>query len=311
MSSFFRRKAKGIILFLIRQCCKLRCLYPNTGKIALCCIGKMENDYIRFFVEYYQRLHFDKIFIYDNNDQDGESFEDVIGDYIESGLVEVTNFRGRKIAQLAAYQDCYDKHKKEYDWIAFFDCDEFLTFANGTDDIHTFLSRDEFKHFQVIHINWKVYGDSNMLDTDGRNIVDRLTQPIPDDTLMWCGNQDNQFENDYVKSLVRGGCYITWKMDSHSPRSNYYWCCNALGQKTNLNSSIESFNHDVVYLRHYSTKTIGEWVRNKMARGFPDQSEESWKRILDIDFFFRYNTKTEDKVAYAEKVLREMQSNQS
>ena len=27
--------------------------YTKTGKIALCCIAKMENDYIRFFVEYY------------------------------------------------------------------------------------------------------------------------------------------------------------------------------------------------------------------------------------------------------------------
>ena len=26
--------------------------YTKTGKIALCCIAKMENDYIRFFVEW-------------------------------------------------------------------------------------------------------------------------------------------------------------------------------------------------------------------------------------------------------------------
>ncbi len=47
----------------------------------------MENDYIRFFVEYYKNLHFDKIFIYDNNDIDGEKFEDVINDYIQSILL--------------------------------------------------------------------------------------------------------------------------------------------------------------------------------------------------------------------------------
>ena len=93
--------------------------YTKTGKIALCCIAKMENDYIRFFVEYYQRLHFDKIFIYDNNDPDGEKFEDVINDYIQSGFVEIVDFRGRECVQMPAYQNCYDKHNKEYDWIAF------------------------------------------------------------------------------------------------------------------------------------------------------------------------------------------------
>ena len=79
--------------------------YNHTGEIALCCIAKLENEYIRFFVEYYKNLKFDKIFIYDNNDPDGERFEEVIGDYIQSGFVEIIDFRGRKNALLASYQD--------------------------------------------------------------------------------------------------------------------------------------------------------------------------------------------------------------
>ena len=65
-----------------------------------------------------------KIIIYDNNDSEGEKCEDVINDYIQSGFVEIVDFRGRECVQMPAYQNCYDKHNKEYDWIAFFDCDE-------------------------------------------------------------------------------------------------------------------------------------------------------------------------------------------
>ena len=53
---------------------------------------------------------------------------------------------------------------------------------------------------------------------------------------------------------------------------------------------------------HYSTKTIGEWVRNKMQRGIPDRSEEMWKEYLNIETFFAYNKKTEEKIVYARRI---------
>ena len=36
-----------------------------------------------------------KIYLYDNNDINGEKFEDVIDDYIKSGFVEINDWRGR------------------------------------------------------------------------------------------------------------------------------------------------------------------------------------------------------------------------
>ena len=71
---------------------------PYTGKVLLCCIAKLENLYIKEFVEYYKKLGFDNICLYDNNDEDGEHFEDVINDYIESGYVILKNVRGMKEA---------------------------------------------------------------------------------------------------------------------------------------------------------------------------------------------------------------------
>ena len=35
-------------------------------KVALCCIGRTENQYAIEFVEWYKNLGFDKIFVYDN-----------------------------------------------------------------------------------------------------------------------------------------------------------------------------------------------------------------------------------------------------
>lgn len=38
----------------------------------------------------------DKIFLYDNNDNDEERFEEVIGDYINKGFVKLINWRGKR-----------------------------------------------------------------------------------------------------------------------------------------------------------------------------------------------------------------------
>ena len=77
----FNHKIKSslflIIIFMI--------LIPNNhntrkrlNKICLCTVAKEENIYIREFIEYYKNYGIDKIFIYDNNDKNGEKFEDVI-----------------------------------------------------------------------------------------------------------------------------------------------------------------------------------------------------------------------------------------
>ena len=64
------------------------------SKVALCALAKNENLYIREWVNWYKKLGVSKIFLYDNNDIDGEHFEDVISDYINTGFVEVIDVRG-------------------------------------------------------------------------------------------------------------------------------------------------------------------------------------------------------------------------
>ena len=56
-------------------------------KVGLCTIGKEENLYVREYVSHYKNYNIDKIIIYDNNEENGEKFEEVISDYISNGFV--------------------------------------------------------------------------------------------------------------------------------------------------------------------------------------------------------------------------------
>ena len=109
-------------------------------KVALCGIGKIENNYIREWVEHYNMLGFNKIFLYDNNDKDGEHSEDVIGDYVNSGYVEILDVRGEPNRQISAYNELYQSGKlRGFDWIAYFDIDEFLELDTAK-NIQAFVS---------------------------------------------------------------------------------------------------------------------------------------------------------------------------
>lgn len=276
--------------------------YTHTGQIALCCIAKLENEYIRFFVEYYKNLKFDRIILYDNNEIDGERFEEVIGDYIQSGFVELVDFRGKEAPQLKAYQDCYDRFNKKYDWIAFFDCDEFLTFTDSTENIHDYLNQERFESFQVIHFNWMVYGDNEMLDNDGRNVIDRFPKPIMPYGFI---SKKSRFPvNKHVKSIVRGGLYnIRWCSTAHTPNNSYYSCCNARGNTVDINLFYQDIDYSISFLRHYRTKTIGEWVRYKMRKGDVFLRGEKGKRKTSLDVFFIFNKETEEKNKYADTLI--------
>ena len=81
-------------------------------------------------MEHYKKIGYDKIFIYDNNDIGDEKFEDVLNEYIANKFVIHINYRGyrgkRESPQSDAFFDCYEKNKNNYDWLSFFDFDEFL-----------------------------------------------------------------------------------------------------------------------------------------------------------------------------------------
>ena len=63
------------------------------------CSSKRENRYIREFVEYYKKMKVDKIFLYDNNEENGETFDEILSDYIKDGYVNITNYRGLNVIQ--------------------------------------------------------------------------------------------------------------------------------------------------------------------------------------------------------------------
>ena len=99
-------------------------------KLCICTLGKNENKYIKEFISHYKKLGVDKIFLHDNNDIGSkyESFQDMFPEHIKDNFVEIINYRGKRAPQFHIYKECYKKNNKHYDWLIFFDIDEYNLF---------------------------------------------------------------------------------------------------------------------------------------------------------------------------------------
>lgn len=257
-------------------------------KICLCVIGKNENFYAQEYIEYYKKLGYNKIFIYDNNNIDGERFEDVIKKYIQQGFVSIINFRGyRGIPQLPSYKDCYEKNNLQYDWLSFFDMDEYLELRPKNITIQKFLSKEVFKKCKNIKINWIIYQNNNILYREDKPLNERrFEMKIP---------------NKHIKSTVRGNLTKNYWINALNPHSSLnITSCSGSGKIINSDSP---FNNppDIsqAFIKHYQIKSFEELCL-KLKRGRADTIVNLTERIKK---FYEQNKNCTEKMKIMKKIF--------
>ena len=277
-------------------------------KVALCAIAKNENLYIREWVEWYKNLGISKIFLYDNNELDGERFEEVINDYIEEGFVEVIDRRGVEKGcfydeeginlQPKCYIECYKTKVSSFDWICYFDVDEFLNFRDNY-TLDSFLNQKMFSTADTILIPWVQYDDNNLLFYEDLPVVKRFTHI-------------SKTKKQGVKSIVRCGKEFN---DEYKGINCLIHCFLLNGRKIikSCGQQITSYNKSNWYtlstnqiieskavLNHYKTKSTEEFIKRHLGRywGTGHKFTDLGPRTIDdiIEQYFIFCDETSDKV---------------
>lgn len=259
-------------------------------------------------MNHYHAIGFDHIYIYDNNHDGEERFEEVLGDAIAEGFVTIIDWRSRvgTATQRDAYNDCYARFGSDYGWMAFFDFDEFLVLPSGepsgtvmepsgepSGTVTGFLATMP-QECQCILINWMDMTDSGLIRNDGRPLMERFTEPMEKDRRGIGGDFP---ENNHVKCIVRGGVNgLAFVRNPHVPTTPRLHCCNALGQAVAKKPRIP-YTHERAFLKHFTTKTIEEWLTNKMSKGTAGITYDVFLKSY-ADFFFKINDRTPEKEAF-------------
>ena len=297
---------KFIVIFIIIICISFKKIIFVNGsaikklnnkernlKVCLCVIGKKENLYVKEYIEHYKKIGYNHIFIYDNNDINDEKFEDIIQKDIICGFVTIINYRGYILDQTNAYKDCYEKNNRDYDWLSFFDFDEFLEFNNKNQTIQTFLSSKRYVNCQNIKINWLIYKNNNSLYYNNNTLQKRLTIPLYKDGA-----------NIHIKSTVRGNLsenYWSKRANPHTSLTNFT-SCNSLGKKINYDSPYNippNFNY--AYLKHYYYKSFEEFCLKIYRRVTNDKNNIFNKILLNL---FEKNKNNKEKLKIMKKIFK-------
>lgn len=261
-------------------------------KVVVCCIAKQENDYIQEWVNYHLDLGFSEIYIYDNNEIDGEKIVDVLADEKYQDKVVVIDVRGQKYVQKEVYDEFY--YKYDFDWCAFIDVDEFITFNKDSKYTNIVDFINERSSFDAIHLNWMCYGDNGKIYKEKGNVIDRF--PYPLNPLDFRCTYDFP-ENNHIKTIIKKGLKIKWDKTPHTP-SGVFTIGDSDGNFLNTNAPLKTYSFNNAYIRHYITKSLEEYVI-RINRQCADCS------FIGYSFskYYRMNKLTLKKLYYQKRII--------
>lgn len=249
-----RNRWRGILRYGLWNAMKLRCCMKRDKTkprhyLAVCAIAKNEGPYFKEWIEWHLSQGVEKFYIYDNESTD--CTKEVLTPYIESGVVEYTFFPGQK-KQLAAYDDCFERHRLEARWLAVIDLDEFIVPIKDQ-SIPEYLHSME--DFSVVEINWLVYGSGGARTKEPGGVMERFRKhSLPEHRL-----------NTHVKSIVdprrvcsMTGCHEAARISGRAADSH--------GDVLKKGFRDRVPQQDVIRINHYAVKSYEEFLA-KRARG--------------------------------------------
>ena len=267
-----RNRWRGILRYGVIKALKLKRQLKHDRTqpkilLAVCAIAKNEGPYFKEWLDWHSSQGVEKFYIYDNESTD--CTRDVLAPYIESGVVEYIYYPGYR-RQIAAYDDCIDRHRFDTRWLAFIDLDEFIVPLRDR-SITEFLTG--FEDSPVVEINWLIYGSGGAEKKSPAPVMERFRHhSLPSHKL-----------NRHVKSIVNPrrvftmtGCHEAARIDGVAADSH--------GDPITRNFREREPQQDVIRINHYAVRSKEEFIE-KQNRGRASGSQ----RTISMDYFNRYD----------------------
>lgn len=236
----------------------------------ICAIARNESEYLEDWVNYHLVLGFDYITVYD----DGNN-----GSYTNERLERIPFEAKTGCPQTEAYNGFLRTH--DFDWCAFIDIDEFIT-----GDL-TLLDRVD--GYDAVRMFSKLYGDDGKIYRDSdRPVYERIVNEVVQPTVS-------------SKLIVRKR---DWRIYNPHCFSGNYTVCDSYVKKIHMCQTKKQYSPEVfgpLYIRHYRTKTLEEFCRQKLGLRRVYVPGE----VKTEEYYFRVNERTPEKEAYLDLINKD------
>ncbi len=267
-----RNRWRGILRYGLFNAIRLKRRIQHDATLpshylAVCAIAKNEGPYFKEWIEWHLRQGVEKFYIYDNESTDGT--REILAPYVQSGVVEYTSWPGHRM-QLAAYDDCLERHRFSCRWIAFIDLDEFIVPVRDA-SIPAFLSG--FEDFAGVEVNWLIYGSGGQQEKKPGTMMERFK----------FHSQPGHYLNRHVKSIVNPRRVFTM-IGCHEAAKISGFIADSHGQPVKKHFRQREPQQDVIRINHYAVRSYAEFIE-KQARGRASGTQPTVKS----EYFTQYD----------------------
>jgi hypothetical protein len=204
---------------------------------------------------------------------------EVLQPYLDSNIVDLTEWPYETPCQLLAYQHFINRANRHRAWIAFIDCDEFL-FSPAHDNVNQILASQEPP--VAFGANWMCFGSGGQEKYDDRPVIERF----------YLRQKDDMKINTHIKSIVRLDQFVQLWYDPHffNVENGTY---NEIGEAI-YGPMTKYHTSKMLRINHYKTKSKEEFMK-RYALGKPDMV-----RPVDMETNMKYfdevqGTEVEDR----------------
>lgn len=271
-----RNQWRGILRYGLFRAVKLRRKIARNHTepqqyLAICVIAKDEGPYLKEWIDWHLSIGVEHFYFYDNGSRDETAA--VLNPYIKGHIVDYQYWPGKR-RQLAAYDDCLERHRFASRWIAFIDIDEFIIPVKPPSLVGYLKSMEAFA---AVEVNWLIYGSSGHKDRTDQPVMQRFKRHASASHPL----------NRHVKSIVNPrrvfnmiGCHEAARISGYSADSH--------GQPIRHNFRDREPQQDIIHINHYAVKSHEEFLQ-KQARGRASGTQKT----LKADYFRQYDLNDE------------------
>jgi glycosyltransferase involved in cell wall biosynthesis len=244
--------------------------------VCLVAIAKNEARFLVEWLAHYLSLGVDHIFVFDNDSTD-ETAAILEVAARSRGVTRVAwPSREGESPQITAYNYAVRRHAARFEWVCFFDCDEFLVLKEDA-DIHAFLRRFD-PSVGAVAINWLTFGSGGKRTND----YELVTETFRTGAAAGAGN------NKHIKTIARVACVQRMGIHDCVLSTGSYVHPDGeplvMPKKRGIATRID---HSLAQLNHYQIKSRADF-QEKVLRGRAGKASNDPSRYrADPDKLFR------------------------
>lgn len=246
--------------------------------ICIFTVIKDEQDYLNDFLDYHTKMGID-VFVMEDigslshkyicDRYDNVYLSSILDIFPEEQHAEIIQMRKDKVPPQTLYINQglrYIHSLNRYDWCWLIDCDEYIT---STEPISSVLSR--FNDHDGILVYWKNYGVSG-----------RIFKPVYDKPIYEIYTEPCGYElfSDFKYYKITKFCV---NMNKWKPEHKY-WIHNAPRNWIKADGTYKRTEivHEPLYLRHFITKSVEEYLHKVYVRGMFHPSHRKLQSLYEM-----------------------------